>query len=483
MKKIYLILFALYICMNVYSQSADLYDVNFDAPTNIPPYDESTQVFQDIYLQYEEAIRRCEEIIRSEEKNIRQEDLTQTQNKYEQKLAQELEKSLEEQKKHQEELSQVKNNFEQKLAQELEKSLEEQKKHQEELSQAKINFEQELSQEREKAQKELNQALARQKQEIYENEIEQLRNDEYEKLSAELNNSISKELTEKFTVEYDSEYEKKLRDITEKLVAEYEAKITEIEQQKESEMKAWIKENKKQVLEETNARTERLRIIIPYIAAVITIAVIILLCWLLVKVIIKNKHEIIAKQKEEADKNQKIDTYKAEYSNRLKRVGSSNVYRDEIKQIYKEINESQENSDMKMLQRKALEMAEKEFDSLRITSSIAEYKKIFDGLNPKRHFNTWNSLGDDIEAKKAVISDFLANIAEYEKYAISACNSKNDQTEIANMLKPYVPVLKSNSEQLVSMKDSESDESLKEQLSDLSAKYQELADKFNKGKF
>src|SRR5574344_191510 len=113
MKKIFLIFFALYICMNVYSQSTDLYDVNFDAPTNIPPYDESTQVFQDIYLQYEEAIRRCEEIIRSEEKNIRQEDLTQTQNKYEQKLAQELEKSLEEQKKHQEELSQAKINFEQ----------------------------------------------------------------------------------------------------------------------------------------------------------------------------------------------------------------------------------------------------------------------------------------------------------------------------------------------------------------------------------
>lgn len=455
MKKIFLILFALYICMNVYSQSTDLYDVNFDAPTNIPPHDESTQVFQDIYLQYEEAIRRCEEIIRSEEKNIRQEDLTQTQNKYEQKLAQELEKSLEEQKKHQEE-----------------------------LSQAKINFEQELSQEREKAQKELNQALARQKQEIYENEIEQLRNDEYEKLSAELNNSISKELAEKFTVEYDSEYEKKLRDITEKLVAEYEAKITEIEQQKESEMKAWIKENKKQVLEETNARTERLRIIIPYIAAVITVAVIILLCWLLVKVIIKNKHEIIAKQKEEADKNQKIDTYKAEYSNRLKRVGSSNVYRDEIKQIYKEINESQENSDMKMLQRKALLMAEKEFDLLRITLSIDEYRRKFDDLNPKRFFNTWNSLGDDTEAKKGIISDFEANIAEYEKYAISACKSKNDTTEIANMLKSFVPVLRSNSEQLNVMKDSEEiDESLKKHLFGLSTKYQELAEKFNKGKF
>jgi len=472
MKKIILILFALYICMNVYSQSADLYDVNFDTPTNIPSYDESTQVFQDIYLQYEEAIRRSEESIRSEEKNIRQEDVQ----KFQESLNQE-------QKKAQEDLTQTQNKYEQKLAQELEKSLEEQKKHQEELSQARINFEQELSKEREKAQNDLNQALDRQKQEIYANEIEQLRNDEYEKLSAELHNSISKELTEKFTVEYDSEYEKKIKEITEKLVAEYETKIAEIERQKESEMKSWIKENKKQVLEETNARTERLRIIIPYIAAVIAVAAIILLCWLLVKVIIKNKHEKIEKQKEEADKNQKIDTYKAEYSNRLKRVGSSNVYRDEIKQIYKEINESQENSDMKMLQRKALEMAEKEFDLLRITLSIDEYRRKFDDLNPKRFFNTWNSLGDDTEAKNGIISDFEANIAEYEKYAISACKSKNDTTEIANMLKPYVPVLRSNSEQLNVMKDSEIDESLKEHLFGLSTKYQELAEKFNKGKF
>ena len=61
--------------------------------------------------------------------------------------------------------------------------------------------------------------------------------------------------------------------------------------------------------------------------------------------------------------------------------------------------------------------------------------------------------------------------------------SKNYTTEIANMLKPYVPVLRSNSEQLNVMKDSEIDESLKEHLFGLSTKYQELAEKFNKGKF
>lgn len=454
MKKFLLIFIALYLCINVCAQSADLYDANFDAPRNIPFYDENTQVFQDIYLQYEAAIRRSEESIRSEERNIRQNDV--------QKL--------------QENLTQ------------------EQKKAQEDLSQTQNKYEKELAQEREKAQQDIAQALEKQKQEIYANEIEQLRKDEYEKLSTELHDVITKELTEKFaaeyenkvkqlTAEYDAEYEKNLKETAEKLASEYESKIAEYERQKDSEMKAWKKENKKQALEETNARTERMRIIAPYIAGVIAVAAIILLGWLLAKVIIKNKHEKNAKQKQLDARNQQIEIYKAEYLNRLKRVGSSNIYRDEIKNIYEEINDSQESDAVKTLRKEAVQQADKEFDSSRITSSIAEYRKIFDGLNPQRFFSNWNVSVDDIEAKKAVISNFSANIAEYEKYAISAYNSKNDPTDIANMLKSYVPVLKSNSDQLASIKVSESDESLKEQLSDLSAKYQELADKFNKGKF
>ena len=406
MKKIVLIFFALFFCLGLNAQSADLYDVNFDEPRNIPSYNENAQVFQDIYLQYEDAIRRSEESIRGEEKNIRQDDIQK--------------------------------------------------------------FQENLSQEQEKAQKNLVQALEKQKQEIYAKEIEQLRNDEREKLSAELHDVISKELTEKFT----AEYEKKLKEASDKLAQEYNAKIAEIERQKESEMKAWRIENKKQALEETNARTERMRILTPYIVAVIAAVAIILL------------GQLLTKHKKELDeRNQKIENYKAEYLNRLKRIGSNNIYRDEIKNIYEEIDASHKSDNEKTLRKKALQQAVKEFESSRETLTITEYKKKFDDLNPKRHFNTWNTLGDDIEAKKGIISDFSANIAEYEKYAISACNSKNDQTEIADMLKQYEPILKSNSEQLTALKDSESDESLKGQLSDLSDKYKKLADKFDKGKF
>lgn len=446
MKKIVLVLFALCFCLGANVQAADLYDVNFDAPRNIPSYNEDTQIFQDIFLQYEDAIRRSEENIRSEERNLRQDDVQK---------------------------------FNENLNKEQEKALQEQKKHQEELTQIQIKFEQELAQEQKKALEDLAQALEKQKQEIYAKEIEQLRKDEYEKLTTELHDSITKELTENFTVEY----ENKVKQLTAEYDAEYEAKIAEIEIQKESEMKVWKKENKKQALEETNAITERMRILAPYIVAIIAVAVIILLGWLLGKAIIKIKNEKKENKKEQEEINKKIDGYKLEYLNRLQRVGGSNIYRNEIQNIYDEINAQQGSDDDKILRKEAIKQAEKEFDLMRITLSIDEYRKKFDDLNPKRFFNTWNTLGDDIEAKKATISDFLVNVAEYEKYAISASKSENDQTAIANLLKPYSPILRNNSTQLTVMKDSESDETLKGQLTDLSSKYQELADKFNKGIF
>ena len=446
MKRIVLVLFVLCFCLGANVQAADLYDVNFDAPRNIPSYNEDAQIFQDIYLQYEDAICRSEENIRSEERNLRQDDVQK---------------------------------FNENLNKEQEKALQEQKKHQEELTQIQIKFEQELAQEQKKALENLAQALEKQKQEIYAKEIEQLRKDEYEKLTTELHDSITKELTEKFAVEY----ENKVKQLTAEYDAEYEAKITEIEIQKASEMKAWKKENKKQALEETNAITERMGILAPYIVAIIAVAVIILLGWLFGKAIIKIKNEKKANKIVQEENNKKIDGYKSEYLNRLQRVGSSNIYRDEIKNIYDEINAQQGSDDDKILRKEAIKQAEKEFDLMRITLSIDEYRKKFDDLNPKRFFDTWNTLEDDIEARKGTISNLLVNVAEYEKYAISASKSENDQTAIANLLKSYSPILRNNSTQLTVMEDSESDESLKAQLTALSSKYQELADKFNKGIF
>ena len=48
---------------------------------------------------------------------------------------------------------------------------------------------------------------------------------------------------------------------------------------------------------------------------------------------------------------------------------------DEIINIYAEINDSQESDAIKTLRKEAVQQADKEFDSSRITSSIAEYRK------------------------------------------------------------------------------------------------------------
>ena len=79
MKRCFLFFFASYLCINAYTQPSGLYDANFDAPKNILNYDEHTQLFQNIYLQYEEAIRKIEENIRTAEKNIRQDNIQKFQ--------------------------------------------------------------------------------------------------------------------------------------------------------------------------------------------------------------------------------------------------------------------------------------------------------------------------------------------------------------------------------------------------------------------
>lgn len=490
MKRFFLFFFASYLCINAYTQPSSLYDANFDTPKNVLNYDKHTQLFQNIYLQYEEAIHNLEENIRTAEKNIRQDSI--------QKFQEEQKKLNEEYQKLQEEFEQARTNFQQELENEQQKSQEKldqiEKKHQEELIQVQNNF-----------QKELKEALEKQKKDIYTKEIEQLRQNEHEKLSAELHDTISKELVQKFTGEYEnkakdlkakfaSENEQNLKNLSKKLGIEYEAKIAEFEKNKNSEMEIRIKENKRQVMEETNATTERIKIIAPYVTAIIGSILAIFLLWIILKLLIKKLHEknAIKKgkqekqeniQKEQEEKNRKIKAYTREYSNRLKRLKGSTIFRDEIMNIYKEIDNAQKSENEKTLRREAIALAEKEINASFKTLPIEEYRKKFNDLNPKRYFETWNISPDDIETKKALITEFSTNIAEYEKNAISALNSKNDTTEILNMLKEYVPELNSYSELLGNMKNSETDKFLKEQVSELSVKYQNLAEKFTRGKF
>lgn len=53
---------------HIFAQDNALYDVNYDKLEKIPHYDDSLDVFQKIYLQYEDAIKTTGNIIRQEEK-------------------------------------------------------------------------------------------------------------------------------------------------------------------------------------------------------------------------------------------------------------------------------------------------------------------------------------------------------------------------------------------------------------------------------
>lgn len=70
MKKIavFSILFATTVSL-LFSQDNSLYDVNYDAPRRAIDYDGSLDVFQKIYLQYEDAITTAGNIIRKEERD------------------------------------------------------------------------------------------------------------------------------------------------------------------------------------------------------------------------------------------------------------------------------------------------------------------------------------------------------------------------------------------------------------------------------
>lgn len=69
MKKI--IFNTLFICFfvaQIFSQESSLYDVNYDKPIITSDFDESSIIYQDIYLQYEKAINALTNVIRQEEK-------------------------------------------------------------------------------------------------------------------------------------------------------------------------------------------------------------------------------------------------------------------------------------------------------------------------------------------------------------------------------------------------------------------------------
>lgn len=70
------IFFAILFCSSfIYSQQANLYDVNYDMPEKALHYDDEIELFQKIYLQYESAIEAGVDRVRKEEAEKYQEEL------------------------------------------------------------------------------------------------------------------------------------------------------------------------------------------------------------------------------------------------------------------------------------------------------------------------------------------------------------------------------------------------------------------------
>ena len=80
----------------LYAEESSLYDVNYDPPKNTATYDETSQAFQNIYLQYELAVRNSELDIRSNEQNVRQNEILKERQKAQTELKVALKKQREE---------------------------------------------------------------------------------------------------------------------------------------------------------------------------------------------------------------------------------------------------------------------------------------------------------------------------------------------------------------------------------------------------
>ena len=452
----------------LYAEESSLYDVNYDPPKNTATYDETSQAFQNIYLQYELAVRNSELDIRSNEQNVRQNEILK---------------------------------------------------------------------ERQKAQTELKVALKKQREEIYANEVELLRKHEREKLTLEINKKLSVELTEKFTKEYEDKknvevaaLEKELRntislenenlkaqfkdEVRRELTSEYETKkneeVTALEKElrntislenenlkaqfkdevrnelqseyelkKNTELKILAKQQRKKIFEETHTVTERFKIL----AVIIIVAIGVIVLFMLVKFIVKLKADKDEEKLREQNKKDLINYVSNTYLNELKRFDGKTAVLDAIKKLRSDIDNSTVGENEKSIRRRAIEIAEERYNQYKATCTIEEYKSLFNSLDAKKIFNTWNASSDDSEMKRGLCNEFMTKINDYNKFATEAYNSNNEKDEIAKMFKIYVKPLENTANQVKVLSQAELQEDIKKFLIDISEKYMDLSKKFEKGEF
>ena len=410
----------------LYAEESSLYDVNYDPPKNTATYDETSQAFQNIYLQYELAVRNSELDIRSNEQNVRQNEIL----KERQKAQTELKVAL---KKQREEI----------YANEVELL---------------------RTHEREKLTLEINKKLSVELTEKFTKEYEDKKNVEVAALEKELRNTISLE-NENLKAQFKDEVRNELQ-------SEYELK-------KNTELKILAKQQRKKIFEETHTVTERFKIL----AVIIIVAIGVIVLFILVKFIVKLKSDKDEEKLREQNKKDLINYVSNTYLNELKRFDGKTAVLDAIKKIRSDIDNSTVGENEKSIRRRAIEIAEERYNQYKATCTIEEYKSLFNSLDAKKIFNNWNAFNDDSEMKRGLCNEFMTKINDYNKFATEAYNSNNEKDEIAKMFKIYVKPLENTANQVKVLSQAELQEDIKNYLIDISEKYMDLSKKFEKGEF
>ena len=452
----------------LYAEESSLYDVNYDPPKNTATYDETSQAFQNIYLQYELAVRNSELDIRSNEQNVRQNEIL----KERQKAQTELKVAL---KKQREEI----------YANEVELL---------------------RTHEREKLTLEINKKLSVELTEKFTKEYEDKKNVEVAALEKELRNTISlenenlkaqfkdevrRELTSEYETKKNEEItalEKELRNTisleNENLKAQFKDEVrnelqSEYELKKNTELKILAKQQRKKIFEETHTVTERFKIL----AVIIIVAIGVIVLFMLVKFIVKLKADKDEEKLREQNKKDLINYVSNTYLNELKRFDGKTAVLDAIKKIRSDIDNSTVGENEKSIRRRAIEIAEERYNQYKATCTIEEYKSLFNSLDAKKIFNNWNAFNDDSEMKRGLCNEFMTKINDYNKFATEAYNSNNEKDEIAKMFKIYVKPLENTANQVKVLSQAELPEDIKNYLIDISEKYMDLSKKFEKGEF
>ena len=239
------------------------------------------------------------------------------------------------------------------------------------------------------------------------------------------------------------------------------------------------KQQRKEIFEETHTVTERLKIL----AVIIIVAIGVIVLFMLVKFIVKLKADKDEEKLREQNKKDLINYVSNTYLNELKRFDGKTAVLDAIKKIRSDIDNSTVGENEKSIRRRAIEIAEERYNQYKATCTIEEYKSLFNSLDAKKIFNTWNASSDDSEIKRGLCNEFMTKINDYNKFATEAYNSNNEKDEIAKMFKIYVKPLENTANQVKVLSQAKLQEDIKNYLIDISEKYMDLSKKFEKGEF